>query len=105
MFPNEIAADGSLAKIKKTKIVKTPRSVYKAVAGREAYRPTQRTPISNFYLCGDYTKQMYLASMEGAVYSGKLVAEAIVDDLLLDNNLKTNIDASLEKNSKTTVII
>lgn len=44
-------------------------------------RPTQRTPISNFYMAGDFTKQKYLASMEGAVFSGKLAAEAIVDDL------------------------
>ena len=36
-------------------------------------RPSQKTPISNFYLAGDYTKQKYLASMEGAVFSGKLV--------------------------------
>jgi hypothetical protein len=38
-------------------------------------RPTQRTPIRNFYLAGDYTKQRYLASMEGAVFSGKLCAQ------------------------------
>ncbi len=45
-----------------------------------ARRPSQKTPISNFYLAGDYTKQKYLASMEGAVYSGKLAAEKIIDD-------------------------
>lgn len=43
-----------------------------------AHRPTQKTPIPNFYLAGDYTKQRYLASMEGAVYSGKLAAKEIV---------------------------
>ena len=31
--------------------------------------------MSNFYLAGDYTKQKYLASMEGAVFSGKLCTE------------------------------
>lgn len=44
-------------------------------------RPTQRSPISNFYLAGDYTKQKYLASMEGAIFSGKLAAEALVEDV------------------------
>lgn len=44
-------------------------------------RPSQKTPISNFYLAGDYTKQKYLASMEGAVFSGKLAAEKVIDDL------------------------
>lgn len=28
---------------------------------------------------GDFTKQRYLASMEGAVFSGKLVTQAIVE--------------------------
>ncbi|KAL3143698.1 securin [Trebouxia sp. C0009 RCD-2024] len=81
LFPTEIAADGSKAKITKSKVVRTPQSVYKAVAGCEAIRPTQRSPMSNFYLAGDYTKQKYLASMEGAVFSGKLCTEAILEDL------------------------
>lgn len=81
IFPDEIKADGSLAKILKYKVVKTPRSVYKAIAGREDYRPTQRSPLDNFYLAGDFTKQRYLASMEGAILSGKLVTEAILEDL------------------------
>jgi 15-cis-phytoene desaturase len=74
LFPHEVKRDQSLAKILKYKVVKTPRSVYEATAGREDYRPTQRTPIDNFYLCGCYTKQKYLASMEGAIFSGKLAA-------------------------------
>lgn len=71
LFLSEIRADQSLAKIRKYKVVKTPRSVYAATAGREDYRPTQRSPISNFFLSGDYTKQKYLASMEGAILSGE----------------------------------
>ncbi|XP_034907804.1 15-cis-phytoene desaturase, chloroplastic/chromoplastic [Populus alba] len=46
----------------------------------EPCRPLQRSPIEGFYLSGDYTKQKYLASMEGAVLSGKLCAQAIVQD-------------------------
>lgn len=81
LFPDEVKADGSLAKILKYKVIKTPRSVYEATAGREDYRPTQKTPIDNFYLCGCYTKQKYLASMEGAIFSGKLAAEAVTKDV------------------------
>jgi 15-cis-phytoene desaturase len=55
-------------------VVKTPRSVYIATPGREEFRPDQRTPIGNFFLAGDFTKQPYLASMEGATLSGKLCA-------------------------------
>ncbi|XP_019438286.1 PREDICTED: phytoene dehydrogenase, chloroplastic/chromoplastic-like [Lupinus angustifolius] len=80
LFPDEIAADQSKAKIVKYHIVKTPRSVYKTVPDCEPCRPVQRSPIEGFYLAGDYTKQKYLASMEGAVLSGKLCAQAIVQD-------------------------
>lgn len=57
-------------------------------------RPTQRTPISNFYLAGDYTKQKYLASMEGAIFSGKLAAEAIVEDVNMGKRPETLAAAS-----------
>lgn len=80
LFPAEIAADGSKAKLLKSIVVKTPLSVYKTVPGCEPARPLQRSPISNFYLAGDYTKQRYLASMEGAVLSGKLAAKAVAED-------------------------
>jgi uncharacterized protein with NAD-binding domain and iron-sulfur cluster len=67
------------AKLLKYHVVKTPCSVYKATPGRQQYRPSQITPISNFYLTGNYTMQRYLASMEGAVLSGKLTAQAIAE--------------------------
>jgi 15-cis-phytoene desaturase len=81
LFPKEIAADGSKAKVRKSIVVKTPLSVYKTVPGCDAIRPVQRSPIPNFYLAGDYTKQKYLASMEGAVLSGKLAAQAVAEDV------------------------
>ncbi|KMZ69365.1 Phytoene desaturase [Zostera marina] len=80
LFPDEIAADQSKAKILKYHVVKTPRSVYKTVPNCDPCRPSQRSPIQRFYLAGDYTKQKYLASMEGAVLSGKLCAVAIMQD-------------------------
>lgn len=80
LFPDEISVDQSKAKILKYHVVKTPRSVYKTVPDCEPCRPLQRSPVEGFYLAGDYTKQKYLASMEGAVLSGKLCAQAIVQD-------------------------
>lgn len=76
LFPDHFCSE-TPAKLLKYHVVKTPRSVYKAIAGRQKYRPSQVTPIDNFYLTGDYTMQRYLASMEGAVLSGKLTAQAI----------------------------
>jgi 15-cis-phytoene desaturase len=78
LFPEHFTGDNP-AKLLKSKVVKTPRSVYKAVPGCQQYRPSQVTPIPNFFLAGDYTMQRYLASMEGAVLSGKLAAQAISD--------------------------
>ncbi|MGI0493368.1 15-cis-phytoene desaturase [Alkalinema pantanalense CENA528] len=76
LFPQHLKGDNP-AKLRKYKVVKTPRSVYTASPGRQAYRPDQVTPIHNFYLAGSYTMQRYLGSMEGAVLSGKLSAQAI----------------------------
>ncbi len=67
------------AKLLKYHVVKTPRSVYKAVPGCQQCRPSQKTPIANFYLAGSYTMQRFLGSMEGAVLSGKLTAQAIAE--------------------------
>lgn len=76
LFPDHFGTENP-AKLLKSHVVKTPRSVYKATPGRQEHRPSQETPIANFYLTGDYTMQRYLASMEGAVLSGKLTAQAI----------------------------
>ncbi len=87
LFPMHFLGENQ-AKLRKYKVVKTPRSVYKAVPGCQQLRPSQRTPISNFFLTGDYTMQRYLASMEGAVLSGKLCSVAIdkSKDSIFQNN-------------------
>ena len=79
LFPQHFSEDNP-AQLLKYHVVKTPRSVYKATPGRQAYRPDQKTPISNFYLAGDFTMQKYLGSMEGAVLSGKQAAQVISKD-------------------------
>jgi 15-cis-phytoene desaturase len=76
LFPQHFSGENP-AKLLKFHVVKTPRSVYKATPGRQKCRPSQTSPIANFFLTGDYTMQRYLASMEGAVLSGKLTAQAI----------------------------
>lgn len=49
--------------------------------GVEDQRPAQRTPIDGFFLSGDWTDTGWPATMEGAVRSGYLAAEGILDDL------------------------
>jgi 15-cis-phytoene desaturase len=77
LFPMHFTGDNQ-AQLRKSIVVKTPLSVYKTVPGCQQLRPDQASPIPNFFLAGCYTMQRYLASMEGAVLSGKLCAEAVV---------------------------
>jgi 15-cis-phytoene desaturase len=76
LFPSHFTGDNP-AQVRKWVVVKTPLSVYKTVPGCQQLRPDQASPIANFFLAGDYTMQRYLASMEGAVLSGRLCAEAV----------------------------
>ena len=89
LFPEEIRADGSMAKVVKFTCVRTPTSVYETLPGCEASRPTQNSPISNFFVAGDFSKQKYLASMEGAILSGVLAAKAVADSFLKDSPTPT----------------
>jgi zeta-carotene desaturase len=67
-----------LAKVTHSSVVKIPNSIYREVPGSDAMRPTQRTPILNLAMAGDYTRQDYMASMEGAVRSGHRAARALL---------------------------
>merc|ERR1711920_1204354 len=108
LFPTEIAYDpewpctagqegsGGTAKLLKYAVVKVPRSVYAAIPGRNKFRPSQRTPIPNLTMAGDWTSQKYLGSMEGAVFGGKLAAEVLSKkakgmDLPAEKEIQSNI--------------
>jgi uncharacterized protein with NAD-binding domain and iron-sulfur cluster len=49
--------------------------------GIEAFRPPQRTPIDGLFLAGDWTDTGWPATMEGAVRSGYLAAQGIMNVL------------------------
>jgi 15-cis-phytoene desaturase len=51
-----------------------PHDFYLMAPGAEKLRPAAKTPVPGFFLAGDYTRQKYLTTMEGAVYSGKIAA-------------------------------
>jgi zeta-carotene desaturase len=59
-------------------VVKLAQSLYREQPGMDPYRPTQATPIPNFFLAGSYTAQDYIDSMEGATLSGQQAAAAIL---------------------------
>lgn len=66
-----------LSTMKRFRVVSRPDHYYALSPGNEKYRPLQKTDIKGLSLAGDYTKQKYLATMEGAVVSGKLAANTI----------------------------
>jgi len=65
------------AKIEKAHVVKEVRATFSAKPGLEQLRPASATKIPNFFLAGDWTRCGWPATMEGAVRSGYLAAEAV----------------------------
>jgi zeta-carotene desaturase len=65
------------AKLEKSHVVKEIRATFSAAPGLESRRPLSRTMIPNLFLAGDWTRSGWPATMEGAVRSGYLAAEAI----------------------------
>jgi 15-cis-phytoene desaturase len=59
------------------RVIKLPADFYSLSPGNDHLRPPQETPIPGLTLAGDYTRQQYLATMEGAVVSGRRAAEAV----------------------------
>jgi zeta-carotene desaturase len=65
------------AKLEKAHVVKEVRATFSALPNLESYRPLGRTAIPNLFLAGDWTRSGWPATMEGAVRSGYLAAEAV----------------------------
>ena len=66
------------AKVLQAKVVTERTATYSVVPGVDEWRPTQRTPVPGLVLAGDYTRTGWPATMEGAVRSGQLAAEAVL---------------------------
>ena len=65
------------AHLEKAHVVKEVRATFSASAGLEAKRPGAVTGLANFFLAGDWTRSGWPATMEGAVRSGYLAADAV----------------------------
>ncbi len=71
------------ATVKKWKVVRERQGVYRAFPGMERHRPYQRSPLSNLYLTGDYTKtHVSSGGMEAAIWTANKCAELIAQDKL-----------------------
>ena len=66
------------AKLERAHVVKEIRATFSAAPGLESRRPVSHTGISKLFLAGDWTRSGWPATMEGAVRSGYLAAEAVL---------------------------
>jgi uncharacterized protein with NAD-binding domain and iron-sulfur cluster len=66
-----------MATVRRVKTITEVAATFAAVPGVDAHRPTQKTPIPGFALAGDWTATGWPATMEGAVRSGTLAAQAV----------------------------
>jgi uncharacterized protein with NAD-binding domain and iron-sulfur cluster len=60
--------------------VKETSATFSPAPGSDQWRPAQRSPLGDLYLAGDWTATGWPSTMEGAVRSGYLAAEAILSD-------------------------
>ncbi len=65
------------AVLERAQVIKEVRATFSAVPGLQTKRPPNQTEIPNLFLAGDWTRSGWPATMEGAVRSGYLAAEAV----------------------------
>ena len=71
------------AKLEKATVIKEVHATYSPKPGVDEYRPKSRSPWPRLFLAGDWTDTGWPATMEGAVRSGYLAAEAIAETKFL----------------------
>ncbi|MGI9103100.1 MAG: hydroxysqualene dehydroxylase HpnE [Terriglobales bacterium] len=65
------------AQLLKSTVIKEVNATYAPLPGTDAYRAASRSPWPRVFLAGDWTATGWPATMEGAVRSGYLAAEAL----------------------------
>jgi zeta-carotene desaturase len=78
------------ARVLKAAVIKEVHATYSVLPGLDQFRPEARTSWSNIFVAGDWTASGWPATMEGAVRSGYLAAEAITEKKLLAADLKAS---------------
>ncbi|MFM2123970.1 MAG: hypothetical protein RL328_421 [Acidobacteriota bacterium] len=74
---SEYFPEAARAKLEKAHVVKEVRATFSAKPGLESKRPSAASPIPNLFFAGDWTRSGWPATMEGAVRSGYIAADAI----------------------------
>jgi zeta-carotene desaturase len=66
------------AELLKATVIKEAEATFSPEPGVDRYRPKQQTTVPRLFLAGDWTATGWPATMEGAVRSGYLAAEAVL---------------------------
>jgi squalene-associated FAD-dependent desaturase len=66
------------AQLVKATVIKETAATFSPEPGIDRWRPQQKSPIGKMFLAGDWTDTGWPATMEGAVRSGYLAAEAVL---------------------------
>ncbi len=66
------------AQLLKATVIKETAATFSPEPGCDRWRPTQKSPVKNLFLAGDWTATGWPATMEGAVRSGYLAAESVL---------------------------
>jgi squalene-associated FAD-dependent desaturase len=66
------------AQLLKATVIKETAATFSPEPGVDRWRPQQKSPIAKMFLAGDWTATGWPATMEGAVRSGYLAAEAVL---------------------------
>jgi squalene-associated FAD-dependent desaturase len=66
------------AVLRRARVVTEHAATFSAVPGVDRWRPPQASPLENMLVAGDWTATGWPATMEGAVRSGYLAAEALL---------------------------
>jgi len=81
LWPEVAKALGQDGDIPPYRVIKERRATFAASPASLAHRPATRTHVNNLYLAGDWTDTGLPATLESAVKSGRLAAQAVLRDL------------------------
>jgi squalene-associated FAD-dependent desaturase len=73
LFPKAEAA-----RLLRARVITEHAATFSAVPGVDRWRPSQESPLDNLFVAGDWTATGWPATMEGAIRSGYLAAEALL---------------------------
>jgi squalene-associated FAD-dependent desaturase len=66
------------AQLEKATVIKEISATFSPLPGVDSWRPSQDIGLGNLFLAGDWTRTGWPSTMEGAVRSGYLAAEAVL---------------------------